>query len=438
MKELHATRKIMLLSADAACILLGAFIGIYMEFGRRAYIKLFEQHYYALPLMLIVFCILLNINNLFSLARKIFSEILLGITVNVLLTNIIIMAIGFFAREFIFSRKVLIYTFFAQFFLLAITNYIFWRWERKLSSPKNVLLIGDKQECALIINKMHIWGEQFNHNNICRAYKEAWLDIINEFDTVIVGATLSLVEKRDVLYKAHMHGKRVIVLPSIYGIFAQGMIMDYLDDIPVFKAPYLKPTAEQRMLKRSMDIVGATIGLIVLAPIMIATAAAVFVNSPGNPIYKQRRIGQNEEEFVMYKFRSMCLNAEKKTGAVLATANDPRITKVGAFIRRTRLDELPQLLNVLMGDMSLVGPRPERKIFVEHFKQEFPEYVYRHSIQPGITGMAQVYGKYNTTAYNKLIYDLMYIQKCNVFTDLSIIIQTVKVLFMKKSTEGVQ
>lgn len=436
MRELHATRKLILLFADAACMLLGAFLGTYMEFGRKAYIE-FANHYYAIPLMIVVFCVLFNINNLFSLARKVFSELLLGITINVLLTNILLMAISFFAREFIFSRKVLIYTFFAQLFLLAVVNYIFWRWERKLSSPKSVLLIGDKQECGLIIDKIHVWGEQFNHKNICCSYQESWTDIISDFDTVIVGDSLGLEEKRNVIYKAHKHGKRVIILPSIYGIFAQGMILDYLDDIPVFKSPYLKPTAEQRMLKRGLDILGATVGLIVLSPVMIATAAAIFVDSPGNPMYTQRRIGQNEKEFVMYKFRSMCLNAEKKTGAVLATVNDPRITKVGAFIRRTRIDELPQLLNVLMGDMSLVGPRPERKVFVEQFKQTFPEYGYRHAIKPGITGMAQVYGKYNTAAYNKLIYDLMYIQKCNVFTDLSIIIQTIKVLFMKKSTEGV-
>ena len=299
-------------------------------------------------------------------------------------------------------------------------------------------MIGEEQECELIINKIHTWGEHFNHNNVCRTYKENWLEIINEFDTVIVGDSLSLLEKRDVIYKAHMHSKKVIVLPSIYGIFAQGMILDYLDDIPVFRAPYLKPTAEQRMLKRAIDIIGSTIGLIILSPLMIITAVAICIDSPGSPIYKQKRIGQNEKEFVMYKFRSMCINAEKKTGAVLAAENDPRITNVGAFIRRTRLDELPQLINVLIGDMSLVGPRPERKVFVDKFKQEFPEYIYRHAIQPGITGMAQVYGKYNTTAYNKLVYDLMYIQKCNVFTDLSIIIQTIKVLFMKKSTEGVK
>ena len=122
---------------------------------------------------------------------------------------------------------------------------------------------------------------------------------------------------------------------------------------------------------------------------------------------------------------------------MLAQENDPRITRLGAFLRAVRLDELPQIWNVLVGDMSIVGPRPERPFFVEQFKQEIPEYVYRMNVKPGITGLAQVYGKYNTTAYDKLIYDLVYIQNAGIRMDLTIIIQTVRVLFQKSATEGV-
>ena len=130
-------------------------------------------------------------------------------------------------------------------------------------------------------------------------------------------------------------------------------------------------------------------------------------------------------------------DAEAASGPVMAGENDPRITRVGRFLRATRLDELPQFINVLKGEMSVVGPRPERPFFVRRFKQEIQEYAYRHNVKPGITGLAQVYGKYNTTAYDKLIYDLMYVQHCDIFTDLVIIIQTVRVLFQKSSTEGV-
>ena len=138
-----------------------------------------------------------------------------------------------------------------------------------------------------------------------------------------------------------------------------------------------------------------------------------------------------------YKFRSMRQDAEALSGPVLAGEDDPRITRAGRVLRAMRLDELPQLINVLKGDMSIVGPRPERPFFVEQFKAEIPEYEYRHNVRPGITGMAQVNGKYNTTVYDKLVYDLMYVQKCDIFTDLVILVQTVRVLFIKSSTEGV-
>ena len=170
---------------------------------------------------------------------------------------------------------------------------------------------------------------------------------------------------------------------------------------------------------------------------MLFISIAVKLDSRGPIFYQQVRTGRYEKEFKVYKFRSMRCDAEKTSGPVMAGENDPRVTRVGRFLRATRLDELPQFINGLKGEMSVVGPRPERPFFVRQFKRETQEYAYRHNVKPGITGLAQVYGKYNTTAYDKLIYDLMYVQHCDIFTDLVIIIQTVRVLFQKSSTEGV-
>ena len=169
---------------------------------------------------------------------------------------------------------------------------------------------------------------------------------------------------------------------------------------------------------------------------MLLTAIAIKIGDPGPVFYSQIRTGRYNQPFKVYKFRTMKVDAEKYSGPMLATENDPRITKLGRFLRAVRLDELPQIWNVLIGDMSIVGPRPERPFFVEKYVKEMPEYAYRHNVKPGITGMAQVYGKYNTTAFDKLVYDLMYIQKCSLITDLTIIIQTVRVLFSKSATEG--
>ena len=175
-----------------------------------------------------------------------------------------------------------------------------------------------------------------------------------------------------------------------------------------------------------------------MLPLFILVAIAIKLDSPGPIIFSQRRVGENEKEFDVYKFRTMCVDAEKQTGPVLALENDPRITRVGRFMRATRIDELPQLINVLIGNMSIVGPRPERAFFVEMLKEELPEYVHRSNVKPGITGMAQVYGKYNTTSYNKLVYDLLYIQRFGPITDLTLMLKTLRVLLSKSSSEGVQ
>lgn len=193
-----------------------------------------------------------------------------------------------------------------------------------------------------------------------------------------------------------------------------------------------------KILKRMLDIAVSIPAIIILLPLMALTAIAIKADSKGLVIYSQERVGQYGKTFKVYKFRSMRQDAEAKSGPVLAKEGDSRITKVGRFIRATRIDELPQLFNVLKGEMSIVGPRPERPFFVEQFIKEKPEYAYRHNVKPGITGLAQIAGKYNTTAYDKLIYDLIYIQEVSIKTDLIIMLQTLKVLITKESTEGVK
>ena len=211
-----------------------------------------------------------------------------------------------------------------------------------------------------------------------------------------------------------------------------------VDDIPMQRVTRMLLTAEQRVLKRILDIAVAVTALIILSPVMLITAVMIKLDSKGPVLYSQERVGLYGKTFFVHKFRSMKQDAEAKCGSVLAAEGDPRITKFGRFMRATRLDELPQLFNVLKGEMSIVGPRPERPFFVKQFIAQKPEYDYRHNVKPGITGLAQIAGKYNTSAYDKLIYDLLYIQDFSVKTDLMIMLQTFKVLLTKSSTEGVQ
>ena len=436
-RNLHATRKLLLLVFDVLSIILAAYLGIYLEFyGSKQ--QVFSSHYYSVPLMIILFGLLFNVTNMFSLARKRFGEILLGIIINTLGMFTILMAVSFFFREFLYSRTVLAYSALLQIIFLSLVNYTFWRLERSLIIPKSLLIIGDDNECARIQSKIKLQsGTVFAAQQYCLDYQADWQKLLPEVDTIALANNLTLVQKEAILHFCHQMGKQILIFPSAYEVFCQNMLLETLDDVPVFKSNYLRPTLEQRSLKRIFDFTIALLAIIIFAPIMLLVAVAIYLDDPGKVIYTQQRVGRDEQEFTIVKFRSMRLDAERGTGLVLAKQDDDRITRIGAFIRRTRLDELPQLFNVLLGQMSLVGPRPERMYFVEQYKIHFPEYAYRHTVKPGITGMAQVYGKYNTTAYDKLIYDLMYIQKCNIFTDIIILIQTIKVLFIKSSTEGV-
>jgi sugar transferase (PEP-CTERM system associated) len=202
----------------------------------------------------------------------------------------------------------------------------------------------------------------------------------------------------------------------------------------IFSAGFKKSRLVQSA-KRLMDITAALIGLVLAAPLMAMVALAVQWTSPGTVLYRQKRVGQHGRVFTVLKFRSMHQDAEATTGAVWATQNDNRVTPIGRFLRRSRLDEMPQLVNVLSGDMSLVGPRPERPEFVQQLTQEIPFYGQRHIIRPGLTGWAQVRYTYGSTvedALEKLQYDLFYIKNLSIPLDLFIIFSTVKTVLLRR------
>ncbi|MFN0243174.1 MAG: TIGR03013 family XrtA/PEP-CTERM system glycosyltransferase [Planctomycetota bacterium] len=191
------------------------------------------------------------------------------------------------------------------------------------------------------------------------------------------------------------------------------------------------------LAKRTLDIASGLLIFSITWPLMIVTAIAVRVGSPGPILFSQERVGRDGQSFTLFKFRSMYTDAETRTGPVWAQADDPRITKAGKFIRRTRLDELPQLFNVLAGHMSLVGPRPERPHFVDELAKKIPYYRQRHIVKPGLTGWAQINYRYGSTiedAIQKLQYDLFYIKNQSLLFDLSILFNTVKIVILRKGT----
>ena len=240
------------------------------------------------------------------------------------------------------------------------------------------------------------------------------------------------------LLHAKLSGVRVEDATTTYERLTGKILIDDLKPSWLIFSDGFRASRWTRFVKRMLDLSLSIIGFTVAAPVMLLTAIAIKLDSPGPPLYSQPRVGENGRVFKIYKFRSMRIDAEKTGTPIWATDRDPRITRVGRFIRLTRLDELPQLWNVMNGDMSFVGPRPERPFFVEQLAREIPFYVQRHAVKPGITGWAQVKYRYGSSiedAMEKLRYDPYYIKHLSIFFDLTIVLDTVKVILFGKGAK---
>lgn len=262
------------------------------------------------------------------------------------------------------------------------------------------------------------------------------IDLLHNAQTVFVSGVHS--HERNIILKYCVeHGIMMYLVPRIGDVLMSGAQQMHMFHLPMLRVGRYNPSPWHTIAKRTFDVLSAGALFLVISPLMLITAIAI--KTDGGPVfYKQRRLTQDGKEFDVLKFRSMRVDAEKDGVARLSTGDkDDRITKVGRFIRKVRIDELPQLLNIIGGSMSVVGPRPERPEIASQYVKEMPEFSLRLQAKAGLTGYAQVYGKYNTTPYDKLQMDLMYISNPSFCEDLRIIFATIKILFVPESTEGV-
>lgn len=303
--------------------------------------------------------------------------------------------------------------------------------------PKDMLMIYGNRKAITLKLKMESRSDKYHISKImsCNEDTELLKEEILKHDAVIINDVRA--EKRnDILKFCYGNKVRTYIVPKITDIIDRGAEEITLFDTPLLLVKGYGPTLIQLSLKRAMDIILCLIAMIPCAPIMAVVALAIKLEDHGPVFYKQTRVTKDEKRFEILKFRSMIVDAEKEGKSIPAVDHDPRITKVGRVIRATRIDELPQLLNILKGDMSIVGPRPER---VEHYEQycaEIPEFKFRTKVKGGLTGYAQIIGKYNTSAYDKLRLDLMYIENYSVILDLKLILMTIQILLKPESTEG--
>ncbi|WP_332628485.1 undecaprenyl-phosphate glucose phosphotransferase [Halalkalibacter flavus] len=255
-------------------------------------------------------------------------------------------------------------------------------------------------------------------------------------DEVVLALPLSAHEKyKEIIEICDKTGVRLLIIPDYYDVLPAKLTVDQLQDIPLINVRDV-PLDEIRnqMAKRAFDVVFSITAIIITSPILLAIALGIKLTSKGPVIFKQERVGLNKKTFTMYKFRSMVDLPESVSNSKWTTEDDPRKTKFGTFLRKTSLDELPQFFNVLKGDMSVVGPRPERVFFVEQFKEEIPKYMVKHHVRPGITGWAQVNGlRGDTSILKRIQLDLFYIENWTFLFDIKIVFKTIINGFVNKN-----
>ena len=324
-----------------------------------------------------------------------------------------------------------------DFSVCLVCSYIYSHIYHLLYVPKNMLMIYGREDAVVLKFKMDARQDKYRVTKLI--HESAGVDAIcreiGNYDAVIL-TDITAENRNDILKYCYQNEVRTYVAPKLSDIIFNGGRDITLFDTPLRLVKGRGLTLMQRLYKRIVDIVVSLVAMIVASPFMLLTAIAIKLEDGGPVFYKQKRATIGGKAFDILKFRSMIVDAEKEGKSIPATQGDPRITKVGRIIRATRIDELPQILNILKGDMSIVGPRPERLEHVEEYSRELPEFAYRLKVKGGLTGYAQIYGKYNTSAYDKLRLDLMYIENYSLLLDIKLILMTIRIMLQKYRTEG--
>lgn len=381
-----------------------------------------------------------------SVIFKTYTSTMKNIVLALFFTNAILILVAFIlgnGESYIFNPplyafavvgiELVIFTVFKFFTYLIFSKY----------NRQSVIIIGPKYEVddlakQFYINKDHFKSVKFLfYIESDTALKDSIFEYINQVDCVYVTQSLSKKAKDTIInYSTLTHYKQVFVVPEVYEITMLGSKFDHIDDTMVLQSENMHLSFEMRFLKRAIDLFVSTIGLLIAGIPMLIVALIVKLQDGGSVFYRQKRFKRNNKPFYILKFRSMTEKQTKDDEQKLASANDSRVTPFGKFIRATRLDELPQLINVFKGEMSLVGPRPFMESVVDEAMSENPDFRFRSNVKPGITGLAQIYGRYDTTPAERLRYDLLYIRKCSLWLDIKIVFLTIITIFSKEAGLG--
>lgn len=398
-----------------------------------------KGNYLVIALFVCLYVLFANIYDGFHVSVNRISELIYSQGLATFIGNAVMYIVFWLLTKHLPNILPLFIAFVAQIALSAIWSVLAHKFYFHTFPPKKTAVIYGKREGLENLLNEYGLNKKFDVVNISRIDEcfEQRMECLKDVETVFICGIGS--HDRNIILKYCVQENIVTyIIPSTGDVIMSGAKHMHMLHLPILKVGRYAPSAEYRWAKRVIDVMVSGLALIVLSPVFLVTAIAIKISDGGPVFYKQCRLTVNGKRFNILKFRSMRLNAEEDGVARLSTGEkDDRVTPVGRIIRKVRIDELPQLLNILRGDMSLVGPRPERPEIAKEYEKEVPEFSLRLQAKAGLTGYAQVYGKYNTTPFDKLQMDLMYIAKPSLIEDLRIIMATIKILLLPESTEGV-
>lgn len=435
---MNTLRKLIHFSTQILFVLfmLSLFVFVFLTYYEQA-VFFYKGNFILVFLYVVILVVLVATYRCLRIGISTIGELIYSCFLSVLITNAIMyIVICLVARE-IFNPIALALLSLVQTFAGALfywyANKIFFL----LYPARDCVAIGRDMD-IVTFNKFHQLKTRFNIHVILDE-REGFENLkwqIDHYSTVILG-DIDFALRTQLIEYCFEKDIRLYMIPNISDVMMHNAHETQIDDSLVYLCRNEGPNTEQLMVKRTLDIVCSIIGLVISIPFMLIIAILIKVYDGGPVLFKQKRLTLNGREFNLIKFRSMIVNAEEDGQARLATSDDKRITPIGKVIRTLRFDELPQLFNILKGDMALVGPRPERPEIMEEYSKKFPAFQYRLKMKAGLTGYAQIYGKYNTSFEDKVKLDIVYVLRYSTLNDFKIIIATIKTVFMKSSTQGV-
>lgn len=339
---------------------------------------------------------------------------------------------AFALREFSFPRSVFLAGSVVMFFLTLLWGILCMHVTNRVYADSPAILIGkDTEDIDAVLTKIHRSLSRYSikvRSNASGEDIEKLIQAIEPYPEVMITSAVTETIKSRLILEASLSGKVIHLIPQYYELALFNASLLHLDDTLSFFIDRVALSFDQRLIKRTFDLTLSLLVLLILWPVMLACWVAVRIDSPGPGIFRQRRVTLNGRHFNILKFRTMYMNAEAETGPVIAGQHDPRVTRTGRFLRRTKLDELPQFINVLKGDMSVVGPRSERPFFVDRFSRDIQGYTQRFNVKAGITGYAQIVGNYETSPEDKLRFDLIYIRSYSLLQDVRLVFETIRMI----------